>query len=90
MPLKMPTITRDKLNTKPDNQAEKLVEDGLICCQEFNFRLCDVDGFLFHEADQSNLGQTTVYFKGYTAFVPDSEKKLYELLFNNLTRHKVE
>ena len=88
MPLAMPTTTRDKLNAKLDNKAEKLVE--FICCQEFNFRLCDVDGFLFQEGDQSNPDQTTVYFKGYTAFVPDSEKKLYELLSNSLTQHKVE
>ena len=85
----MSTTTRNKFDTKL-NKAGKLVENEFICCQEFNFRLCDVDGFLFQEAYKSNPAETTVHFKGYTVSVPDNEKKLYELLSNHLTRHKVE
>ena len=84
----MPTTTRDKLNAKPTNKG--LAEHEFICCQEFNFRISDVDGFLFQEPGDFNPAQTIIYFKGYTASVPDSERNLYDLLSANLTRHKIE
>ena len=91
MPLEMPTTTRNKLNAKLNsNGSERLVENEFIRCQEFNFRICDIDGFLWQEAGEFNPAQTIVYFKGYTASVPDSEKKLYDLLGSNLTKQGIE
>lgn len=79
MPLKMPTTT---IKSKATG-SEKLPENEYISCQQFNFRLRDVDAFLFQEAFALIPAQTVVYFKNYTASVNDSEKVLYNLLSKN-------
>ena len=79
MPLKMPSTT---IKSKATG-SEKLSDYEFICCQQFNFKLCDVDAFLFQEAFALIPAQTVVYFKNYTASVNDSEKILYNLLSKN-------
>ena len=87
----MPTTITTKAKNKPSlNGSERLQENDYISCQQFNFRLCDIDGFLFQEAGLFNPAQTIVYFKGYTAPVPDQEKVLYHLLSKNLNCLPVE
>lgn len=84
MSLEMP-ITKNRVIR---NGSEPRSE--FICCQQFNFRLRDVDGFLFEEAEEFSPAKTHVYFKTYTASVPDNEKVLYSYLSKNLNCLPVE
>jgi hypothetical protein len=61
-----------------------------ICCQQFNFRLRDVDGFLFEDSEELKPAQTHVFFKHYTVSVTDDEKVLYSYLSKNLNCLPVE
>ena len=84
MSLEMP-ITKNRVIR---NGSE--LRSEFICCQQFNFRLRDVDGFLFEEAEELKPARTHVFFKHYTVSIPDQEKVLYVYLSKNLNCQPVE
>jgi hypothetical protein len=89
MPLKMPITTHTKNKATP-NGSEKLSEHEFICCGQFNFKLRDVDAFLFKEATGIIPSHTIVNFKGYSLAVLDQEKILYNFLSKELTPLTIE
>ena len=89
MPLKMPATINTKHRASL-NDSEKLSNHEFICCEQFNFRLGDVDAFLFKEATAIIPSHTVVHFKGYTTPVLDQEKVLYNFLSKKLNPLPIE
>ena len=72
----------ESTGTDTHNEAGSLFSE-FVLCQNFVFRIRDVDCFLHMEqAEGPNL--TAVYLKGYAPHVADSEKKLFSFLCSKL------
>lgn len=56
-----------------------------IRCQDFCFALDDIHGFLHRPATMEAPAQTVVFFRTFTATVPDTDQKLFLLLNERLS-----
>lgn len=54
-----------------------------VVCQNFVFRLANVDGFS-HQIYEDASAITTVNFKSYTQSIPDPERRLFDFLVSRL------
>lgn len=82
----MPTTTIKNKATG----SEQLSDHEFICCQQFIFRIRDIEAFQFQEAFALIPAQTIVHSKSYTASVNDQEKVLYNLLSKKLSPQLIE
>ena len=69
-------------NTPTSRNAPKSLTEH-IRCDDFVFRLADVDGFS-HQAVPESPSITIVNFKGYTQTIPDPEKHLFDFLLAHI------
>ena len=87
MAIESPT---DTATSKATLSVPSRLKRDFILCGGFLFRLCDVDGCLHRPAAEAeDEAQTLVYFKSYTAAVPDPDAILYIFLRSELHPEEV-
>ncbi len=75
MPIDMPA------NRAPRSGTRLISEH--VCCENFVFRIHDVDGFS-HQPVSDSEAVTVVNFKGYSQAISDPERRLFDFLVSKL------
>lgn len=81
--IKLKKTASTDIETETHNEAGSLFSE-FVRCQNFVFRLRDMDCFL-HAEQVEGPNVTAVYLKGYSPHVVDPEGKLFSFLCSKFT-----